>query len=52
MSGKKKMSKKSIIGIIVSSVIGIAGIVIAIVTGCKRKKKNKLKDHPTKYKPL
>lgn len=45
------MNKKSIIGIIVGSAVGVASIVIAVITGHKVKK-NKLKDHPTKYKPL
>lgn len=50
---KNKMSKKSIVGIIVGSVVGIAGVVVAIVSGVKGKKKGlKIKDHPTKYKPL
>lgn len=46
------MNKKSIIGIIVGSVVGVASIVITIFNGKKVKKKNKLKNHPTKYKPL
>ena len=48
---KQKLTKKSIIGIIVGSVVGIAGIVVAILTGHK-KRTARLKDHPTKYKPL
>lgn len=46
------MNKKSIIGIIVGALVGVASIVIAIITGHKVKKKKQLKDHPTKYKPL
>ena len=49
---KKKFSKSSVVGIGVGTVVGIAGVVIAIVTGCKGKKNKRLKDHPTKYKPL
>ncbi len=49
---KKKLGKGSVVGISVGSVVGIAGIVIAIVTGKKRKKYKRLKEHPTKYKPL
>ncbi len=49
---KKKLGKGSVVGISVGSVVGIVGIVIAIVTGKKRKKYKRLKEHPTKYKPL
>lgn len=50
----KRMSKKSLIGIIIGAVMTILGVVVAIVTGNIRKKKGlaPLKDHPTKYKPL
>ncbi|MGN0495755.1 MAG: hypothetical protein ACI4GW_05975 [Lachnospiraceae bacterium] len=52
MKGKKKLSKGSVVGIGIGSAVGVAGVVVAIVTGCKKKKLKKLKDHPTKYKPL
>ncbi len=46
------MKKKSVIGIIIGSVVGVVSIVVAVVTGHKVKKARQLKDHPTKYKPL
>lgn len=46
------MKKKSVIRIIIGSVVGIVSIVAAVLTGHKVKKRRQLKDHPTKYKPL
>lgn len=46
------MKKKSIIGIIIGAVVGVISIVVAIITGHKLKNRKRLKDHPTKYKPI
>lgn len=43
-----KITKTSIIGVIIGAIVSIAGIVITIVTGCKKKKR---KD-ANKYKPI
>ena len=48
MAKNKKISKKSIIGMIVGALLSVIGIVVTVLTGCKRKRK---KD-ANQYKPI